>query len=80
MNSDQKIYSTLNEIFCELFALDNIEITANTTADDIESWDSFQHVHIILSVEERFGIKLDTSEIEQYLQICNLVQAIKDRT
>lgn len=80
MKSDQEIYASLNEIFCELFALDNIEITENTIADDIDGWDSFQHMNIILAVEERFGIKLDISEIESYLQVSNLVQAIKDNS
>mgnify|MGYP003956326391 CR=1 FL=1 len=80
MKSDQEIYNALSEILRKMLSLDNIEVTESTTADDFDEWDSYQHIAFILAVEEHFGIKLDISEIEAYLQVSNLVQAIKDST
>jgi len=45
-----EIYSKLTDLFRELFADDSIVLTPRTTADDIEGWDSFNHISVIVAV------------------------------
>jgi acyl carrier protein len=70
------IYDNLTDIFRDLFADDTIVLTPGTTADDIEDWDSFNHVNLIVAVEVRFGITFETSEIEKLTKVGDLVAAI----
>ena len=56
-----EIYSKLTDLFRELFADDSIVLTPQTTADDIEGWDSFNHISVIVAVETRFGVKMSTA-------------------
>ena len=48
--SEQEIYERLNEVFRNVFDDDEIEVEAGTTADDIEDWDSLEHINLISAV------------------------------
>ena len=74
--SNEQIYANLTELFREFFADDAIILTPETTADDIDGWDSFNHISIIVAVETRFGIKMHGSEIERLTKVGDLVTAI----
>ena len=49
--SEKEIYSRLEEVFSDVFDED-ISLTAATTADDIEDWDSIEHINLIGAVED----------------------------
>jgi acyl carrier protein len=74
-----EIYRELTELFRELFADDSIVLTPQTTANDIEGWDSFNHISVIVAVETRFGVKMTTSEIEHLADVGALVAAIQGK-
>jgi acyl carrier protein len=72
-------YAGLTDLFRELFADDTIELRAETNADDIEGWDSFTHLNVIVATETRFGIKLRSNEIEGLQNVGDLVSIIVTR-
>ena len=74
-----EIYAKLTDIFRELFADDDIALTPATTAADIDGWDSFNHLSVIVAVETRFGVKMTTSEIETLTNVGALVAAIENK-
>jgi acyl carrier protein len=73
----EDIYRQLTALFGELFADDSIVLSPETTADDIEGWDSFNHISVIVAVETRFGVKMTTAEIEGLSDVGALVAAIE---
>lgn len=74
--TDSIIFQSLNELFSEIFLRDDIALTAKTEAADIEGWDSFRQVEIFIAIEERFGVRLKTREIDNLKNIGDLVAAI----
>jgi acyl carrier protein len=74
-----EIYEKLTELFRELFADDLIVLTPQTTANDIEGWDSFNHISVIVAVETRFGVKMSTGEIENLANVGALATAIQTK-
>ena len=54
--TESKIISELNEIFRDLFDDDDIEVTRKTTADDIDDWDSLEHINLIGAVERKYNV------------------------
>jgi acyl carrier protein len=62
-----------------MFANDDIVLTSETTANDIDGWDSFNHLSIIVAVETRFGVKIGTNQIESLANVGALVAAIKNK-
>jgi acyl carrier protein len=71
---------TLTEIFRENFGDDTIVLTEDTTADDVDGWDSFNHINILAAAEIRFRIKFHTAEIEGLKNVGQLAQLIAGKT
>ena len=55
----EEVFDRLNEIFRDVFDDDDITVNDETTADDIEDWDSLEHINLINAIEEEFGMKFD---------------------
>jgi len=41
------------------------KITADSSPQTIENWDSIQHLNLVLAIEEKFGLQLEPEDIEQ---------------
>lgn len=71
-----EIYNQLNKVFRDLFDDESIELTPQTSADDIEGWDSLAHINLIVAIESKFKIKFKTAEIESLRNVGHLVDVI----
>lgn len=69
----------LNEIIAKTFEIDPLELTDNLTSDDIELWDSLNHLRLITAVEEGFGIHFSMAEIESIDSIGALRRLVAER-
>lgn len=54
----QEVFERLNKVFREVFDDEDITVTETTTAEDIEDWDSFEHINLVVAVEEEFSLKI----------------------
>ncbi len=70
------IYSRLNDIFQDLFDED-VKLTPTTTADDVPGWDSLSHVRLILTVQQKFGVKFSASQTTGMKNVGDLVSLIQ---
>jgi len=74
--TDQVIFEKLNEIFSDVFDEDII-LTPETTASDIEEWDSLTHITLISEVEDAFGIKFSMKEVLGMQNVGEMVDIIR---
>jgi acyl carrier protein len=70
------IYASLAETFSEVFERDDIRLSARTSAHDIDGWDSLKQIMILVNVEEKFGIKFSTREMDSLGRVGDLVALI----
>ena len=70
------IQSALQDVFHDVFDDQSISITRDTTATDVEGWDSFNHVRLIVAVEEKFNISLSTAEVADLRNVGELIDLI----
>ena len=61
--SREEVFEKLNEVFQDVFDDDSITVTDVTTANDIEEWDSLEHISLIAAVEQEFGIKFNMGQV-----------------
>lgn len=73
------VWPILTEVFHDFFDDDEIALTDETTADDVEDWDSVSHVQLIVAIEERFGIKFKTGELAGFKNVGEMVTVIAAR-
>jgi acyl carrier protein len=69
----------LVEIVAELFDLEAAAVDAALTPEDVELWDSMNHLRLVSAVEEEFGIKLSMQEIESIRSLGILQALIEQR-
>ena len=70
LDSDQ--LEKLSNIFRVLFNLPDIELNDNLAAKDISGWDSFNHVNLIINIEEEFNVRFSNSEVGDLQNVGNL--------
>ena len=76
----QIIFEKLNEIFIDVLDLDEVELTDATNANDIEEWDSLNHIKLIVAIEKSFGIKFTSLEIMKWKNVEEMVNTIEEKT
>ena len=72
----QEIFAKLTEIFQDVLDNDEIVVTADTKADDIEEWDSLTNIQLVVAIEKAFGIKFKSSEIMSWSNVGEMVDSI----
>jgi acyl carrier protein len=71
------IKEKLQAIFRDIFDDDEIVITNETIASDIEDWDSLSHIQLIVAIENRFDVKLKTGEIIKLKNVGDFITLLK---
>ena len=75
----REIFARLNKVFQEVFDDPSIRLTPQTTADDIEDWDSLEHITLISAVEREFRMKFKMGEISSMRNVGEMAQIIAQR-
>jgi acyl carrier protein len=74
-----QIYQRLSEIFSDVFDDDAVALKPETTADDVDGWDSLSHIRLVLSVEKAFGVKFSAAEVGKLKNVGELVGLIRSK-
>lgn len=72
----EEVYETLNEVFRDVFDDESISVTDETTSDDIEDWDSLEHINLIAAVELEFGVKFNMGQVVTMKNVGEMVTII----
>lgn len=75
----KEIFEKLNVIFRDVMDNDGIELDENTTAEDIEEWDSLAHVQLIEKIEAVFGVRFSAKEMTSWDEVGELVDSIEEK-
>jgi acyl carrier protein len=73
------IWNQLVEVIRVTFDDADLVITPQTTARDVEGWDSLSHIQLMVSVEKAFGIRFNTGELTGLANVGELAQIIIGR-
>ncbi len=62
-------FERVQSVASDIFGIPADRITAESSPETIENWDSMQHLNLVLAIEEKFGVQLDPEDIEQMKNI-----------
>lgn len=72
------IYERLNKVFRKVFDDESITVKAKTTANDIEDWDSLEHINLIAAVEREFKVKFSMKQVSSMKNVGEMVEIIEN--
>ncbi len=70
------IYEELTEIFRDIFDDEEIVLSDETTADDIEDWDSLEQINLLVAIEKKFNIKFKLDEVSHLANVGDMVDLV----
>lgn len=73
------IVDQLRGVVSDLFNIPASQITAESSPETIDAWDSTQHLNFVLALEEKFGLQLSPEEMEQMRNVGEAAKVIENK-
>jgi acyl carrier protein len=77
MMEANEVLKKVNEIFIDVLDNEDIVVTRDTTSDDIEEWDSLNHIQLVVAIEKYFNIRFTSEEILSYQSVGEMCDALR---
>lgn len=74
-----EILSKVQDIFRDVLDDEDIELVDNTTAEDVEDWDSLSHIQLIKEIEKLFSIRFTSREILSWNNVGEMIDCIASK-
>ena len=78
-NIDSKNFKKVLKIFREVFEDENLLISDNTVAADVEEWDSLNHITLIMEIESQFQIQFNTKEVMGWQNVGEMLASLSTK-
>ncbi len=72
----EAIFEELTTIFRDIFDDDEIVLSDETTADDIEDWDSLEQINLLVAIEKKFNIKIKLDEVSHLANVGDMADLV----
>lgn len=78
MNS-QLVPPSLRDIFADTLEISNEDVTPELSTESAETWDSFRHLQLILSIEDEYGVQFDPQTIPEMTSVAKVQEALEQK-
>ena len=75
----EEIIKDINNIFIDVLDDEDIVISENTTSDDVDDWDSLNHIHLVVAIEKHFNIRFTSQEIQSWNNVGEMILNMKEK-
>lgn len=71
-----EVLETVQEIVQDALGLKDLKLTTETSAKDVERWDSVANIGIIMGIEQEFGFRFDLGELDSIQNVGDIIDAV----
>ena len=75
----EKLLNEVENIFRDILDEESLNLTCETTANDVEGWDSLTHIQLIVAIEKQFKVKFSSKEILSWKNVGELLDSLQDK-
>lgn len=68
----------LQDIFRDVFDDEELDLSEETTAKDIEDWDSFAQIQLIIAIEKHFNVHFQVHEVSALKNVGEMIRLIEE--
>jgi acyl carrier protein len=77
MITKSEMLKRIQDIFRDVFDDDNLEVTNKTNSEEIEEWDSLNHINLVVSIEKEFDIKFVLDELQPLKDVGEMLDLLQ---
>ena len=77
--SREEVFEKLDQVFQDVFDDESLHVTDETTAADVDGWDSLEHIDLMASVERAFGIRFSMGAITRMKNVGEMADLILEK-
>lgn len=74
-----EILGEVQEIFRDILDNDDILLTTESSADDVDDWDSLSHIQLIVAIEKKFKVNFTSREILSWKNVGEMIDSILEK-
>ena len=75
----ERVLNEVENIFRDILDEESLYLTRETTANDVDGWDSLTHIQLIVAIEKQFKVKFSSKEILSWKNVGELLDSLKAR-
>ena len=75
----KEVFNGVQDIFRDIFDEDDMVIEDKTNSDDIEEWDSLNHINLVSAIEKEFKIKFALGELMTLKDVGAMVDLMMEK-
>jgi acyl carrier protein len=75
----ERVLNEVENIFRDILDEELLNLTRDTTANDVDGWDSLTHIQLIVAIEKHFKVKFSSKEILSWKNVGELLDSLKER-
>ena len=75
----EDVLNQVQDIFRDVLDEEDIIVKPETTADDIDEWDSLNHIQLVVAIEKHFKIRFSSSEIQGFSNVGEMCESISNK-
>lgn len=77
--ANEEILKTVSEVIKDVLELPNLTVTRDTTANDVDEWDSMTHMQIIAGLEGRYKVRFALGELQVLKNVGDMIELIQKK-
>ena len=71
--------SSHRDVVADTLEVSPDEVSPDLSSDSVESWDSFRHLQLILSIESEFGVQFDPQQIPELTTVAKIEAVLEQK-
>ena len=75
-----ELIEEVTPIFLDVLDMDEIDLTEETTAGNVDEWDSLNHIQLVVAIEKHFDLKFTSLEIQGWVKVGDMCDSIISKT
>jgi acyl carrier protein len=73
----EEVLNKVEDIFRDILDEESLILTRDTTANDVDGWDSLTHIQLIVAIEKQFKVKFSSKEILSWKNVGELLDSLQ---
>ncbi len=76
----EEMFSRVEGVFRDIFDDEQLAITRESVADDLEDWDSLNHINLVTALESEFAIRFALGELQGLKNVGDMLDLTQQKT